>query len=188
MSSLPPPLPPLPSVSPSASPAVAPLAALAPMVKKPLSGVAIGLIGVATCVVLWGMLVLGALVWLMATGWSLFADQARSALQADAVVQEHIGQIRDMRVDLYRTGLAPGGDEFVFNVEGDRGSGRVHASWVSAGAEREILSTGVLTLRDGTEYTLPAEDDLDESQMDTDTDTDTDIKTESAESVEPLEQ
>nr|WP_010382525.1 hypothetical protein [Xanthomonas vasicola] len=33
-------------------------------------------------------------------------------------MQEHIGQIRDMRVDLYRTSLAPSGDEFVFDVEG----------------------------------------------------------------------
>lgn len=81
-----------------------------------------------TCVVRFGMLVLGALVWLISIGWSLFADQARSALQDDAVVQEHIGQIRDMRVDLYRTSLAPSGDEFVFDVEGDRGTGRVHAT------------------------------------------------------------
>ncbi len=179
MSSLPPPLPPLSSVPPAApSPA-----AVAP---KSLTSVAIGLIGVATCVVLMAMLVFGALIWLMSTGWSLFADQARSALQADALVQEHIGQIRDMRVDLYRTSLAPGSDEFVFDVQGDRGTGRVHATWVSDGAEREILSTGVLTLRDGTEYTLPAETDLEESEMDTDTDTDTDtdFKTESANSLE----
>ncbi|MET3145518.1 UNVERIFIED_ORG: hypothetical protein ABIB63_001316 [Xanthomonas axonopodis] len=101
MSSLPPPLPPLSSVPSAAPPPPA-------VVKKPLSSVAIGLIGVATCVVLLGMLALGALVWLMSIGWSLFADQARSALQADAVVQEHIGHIRDMRVDLYRTSLAPG--------------------------------------------------------------------------------
>ncbi|USI98998.1 hypothetical protein MUG10_12845 [Xanthomonas prunicola] len=182
MSSLPPPLLPLSSVPPAAPP----LASSAPAAKKSLSGVAIGLIGVVTCVVLFGMLVLGALIWLMAIGWSLFADQARSALQADAVVQEHIGQIRDMRVDLYRTSLTPGSDEFVFDVEGDRGTGRVHATWISDGAEREILSTGVLTLRDGTEYTLPAEADVDadESDMETDADGQTDIKTESAESLE----
>ncbi|MBO9768737.1 MULTISPECIES: hypothetical protein [Xanthomonas] len=179
MSSLPPPLPPLSSVPSAAPPPPA-------VVKKPLSSVAIGLIGVATCVVLLGMLALGALVWLMSIGWSLFADQARSALQADAVVQEHIGHIRDMRVDLYRTSLAPGSDEFVFDMQGDRGSGRVHATWVSDGAEREILSAGVLTLRDGTEYTLPAETDAEESEMDTDTDTDTDtdFKTESAQTLE----
>ncbi|MBD3995294.1 hypothetical protein GUH85_22255 [Xanthomonas citri pv. citri] len=179
MSSLPPPLPPLSSVPPAAP-------SRAAVVKKPLSSVAIGLIGVATCVVLFGTLVLGALIWLMSIGWSLFADQARSALQADAVVQEHIGHIRDMQVDLYRTSLAPGSDELVFDVEGDRGTGRVHATWVSDGAEREILSTGVLTLRDGTEYTLPAETDVEESEMDTDTDTDTDtdFKTESAKSLE----
>ncbi|AXM18779.1 hypothetical protein BRN03_16465 [Xanthomonas oryzae pv. oryzae] len=98
------------------------------------------------------------------------------------MVREHIGQIPEMRVDLYRTGLAPGGDAFVFDVEGDRGTGRVHATWVSDGAEREILRSGVLTLRDGTECTLPAETNVEEREMDTDTDTD--FKTESAESLE----
>ncbi|MBB4656854.1 hypothetical protein GGR73_003436 [Xanthomonas sp. F14] len=58
MPSLPPPLPPL-SPPPSASPAMAPAAARAPGQK--LSGVTLGLIGLATCVVLFGMLVLGAL-------------------------------------------------------------------------------------------------------------------------------
>ncbi|MET3145517.1 UNVERIFIED_ORG: hypothetical protein ABIB63_001315 [Xanthomonas axonopodis] len=58
----------------------------------------------------------------------------------------------------------------------------MHATWVSDGAEREILSAGVLTLRDGTEYTLPAETDAEESEMDTDADAD--FKTESAQTLE----
>ncbi|PPU38272.1 hypothetical protein [Xanthomonas arboricola] len=163
MPALPPPLPP-PS---SASPAMAPALARAPGKRR--SGVTLGLIGLAACVVLFGMVILGALGWLIVFGWSLFADQARAALQDDAVVQEQIGRIHTMRVDLVRTGLAPGDDDFVFTVEGDRGRGRVHATWVSGGSEREILSDGVLTMHDGSEYTLPSAD-----AADTDPDTDPD--------------
>ncbi|WP_434989240.1 hypothetical protein [Xanthomonas melonis] len=167
MSSLPPPLPPPPS---AAANTAAPIAPATPAGKKPLSGVAIGLIGILACASVFGVVVLAAALWLVNTGWSMFAEQARAALQEDAVVQEHIGQIRSMRVDLVRTGLAPGGEEFVFDVEGDRGAGRVKATWVSAGADQEILSDGVLTLRDGTEYTLPAAETAEEATPDADAD------------------
>ncbi|MCD0279415.1 hypothetical protein JWH04_10760 [Xanthomonas melonis] len=174
MSSLPPPLPPLPTAP---APATAPIA---PAVRKPLSGVAIGLIGILACASVFGVVVLAAALWLVNTGWSMFAEQARAALQEDAVVQEHIGQIRSMRVDLVRTGLAPGGEEFVFDVEGDRGAGRVKATWVSAGADQEILSDGVLTLRDGTEYTLPAAETAEEATPDADAEPEPEMDTETA--------
>ncbi|MCC8539049.1 hypothetical protein ACDH70_15390 [Xanthomonas axonopodis pv. poinsettiicola] len=166
MSSFPPPLPPLP---PAPAPTAAPIV---PAARKPLSGVAIGLIGILACASAFGVVVLAAAMWLVNTGWSVFAEQARSALQDDAVVQEHIGQIRSMRVDLVRTGMAPGGEEFVFDVEGDRGAGRVQATWISAGADQEILSDGVLTLRDGTQYSLPAAQSAEEAALDADADAD----------------
>ncbi|MFC7521066.1 hypothetical protein ACFQS6_14980 [Xanthomonas populi] len=43
-------------------------------------------------------------------------------------------------------------------LEGDRGVGRVHATGVSAGAESETLTNGTLTMRDGSQYALPAAD------------------------------
>ncbi|WP_349656155.1 hypothetical protein [Xanthomonas sp. 10-10] len=171
MSSFPPPLPPLPTAP---APTEAPVASAVPAARKPLSGVAIGLIGILACASLFGVVVLAAAMWLVNTGWTVFTDQARSALQDDAVVQEHIGQIRSMRVDLVRTGMAPGGEEFVFAVEGDRGAGRVKATWISAGADQEILSDGVLTLRDGTEYTLPAAETAEEATLDADAETESD--------------
>ncbi|WP_311240247.1 MULTISPECIES: hypothetical protein [unclassified Xanthomonas] len=173
MSSLPPPLPPLP---PAAMPTAAPAAPPAPVARKKLSSVAIGLIGVLACATLFGIVVLAASVWLLGIGWSLFTDQARTALQADAVVQEHIGQIHTMRVDLYRTSLAQGSEEFVFNVEGDRGAGRVQATWVSADSEQEILTDGELILRDGRHFALPAADD---SELETETETESEIETDS---------
>ncbi|AEQ94816.1 hypothetical protein XOC_0608 [Xanthomonas oryzae pv. oryzicola BLS256] len=55
------PLPPLSAVAPAGPP----LVPSAPAAQKPPSGVAIGLIGVVTCVVLFGLLVLAAPIWLM---------------------------------------------------------------------------------------------------------------------------
>ncbi|MCC4621028.1 hypothetical protein LL965_13360 [Xanthomonas cassavae CFBP 4642] len=183
MSSFPPPLLPLPTAP---APAAAPIAPAAPAARKPLSGVAIGLIGILACASLFGVVVLAAAMWLVDTGWSVFTGQARSALQDDAVVQEHIGQIRSMRVDLLRTGMAPGGEEFVFDVEGDRGAGRVKATWVSAGADQEILSDGVLTLRDGTESTLPAAETAEEATLDADAETDPEMDIETATEMETV--
>ncbi|QDQ68827.1 hypothetical protein BRN76_01405 [Xanthomonas oryzae pv. oryzae] len=55
------PLPPLSAVPPAGPP----LVPSAPAAQKLPSGVAIGLIGVVTCVVLFGLLVRGARIWLM---------------------------------------------------------------------------------------------------------------------------
>lgn len=152
----------------------------APAARKKLSSVAIGLIGMLACATLFGIVVLAASVWLLGIGWSLFTDQARTALQADAVVQEHIGQIHTMRVDLYRTSLAQGSEEFVFNVEGDRGAGRVQATWVSADSEQEILTDGELIMRDGRHFALPAADDNElETETETETESESEIETES---------
>lgn len=126
-------------------------------------------------VMTFGVVVLGVIAWIAVAGWSIFSEQAQAALQADAVVQQHIGKIDTMKVDVLATGAAPGGDEFVFSVTGDRGRGKVSATWVSDGAEREILTEGVLTMHDGREYTLPAE-------QASDSDSETEI--ESAESFE----
>nr|WP_104607246.1 hypothetical protein [Xanthomonas sp. CFBP 8152] len=123
--------------------------------KKRISSVTIGLLG---CLLPLAVVVIGAFVWLIVTGWSLFADQARTALQDDAVMQAQIGQIHTMRLDLYRTSLAPGIDDFVFEVEGERGGGRVHATLVSEGADRELLTGGVLTLHDGRYFPLGGTD------------------------------
>ncbi|MEA9489884.1 hypothetical protein ABQE70_09965 [Xanthomonas campestris pv. campestris] len=165
MSTLPPPLPPLAS----------PPAAVAPARVSQCSPATVALLIVLGGVMTFGVVVLGVIAWIAVAGWSIFSEQAQAALQADAVVQQHIGKIDTMEVDVLATGAAPGGDEFVFSVTGDRGRGKVSATWVSDGAEREILTEGVLTMHDGSEYTLPAE-------QASDSDSETEI--ESAESFE----
>lgn len=108
---------------------------------------------IAACVLMFALL--GALLaWVVGMGWELFTGQAQQALQAQPAVREHIGTIREMHVDLVATGVAPGAEEFVFRLDGERGDGRVSANFVSMGAEREIITYGVLTLADGRRFEL----------------------------------
>jgi len=104
------------------------------------------------CVLLVAAMV-GACAWVVGWGWGLFADQARDALQAQPVVQAQIGQIRGMDLDFLATGAAAGAEEFVFDLAGDRGHGRVKATFVSLGAGQEIITGGELTIA-GRHYAL----------------------------------
>ena len=108
---------------------------------------------IVACVL--ALAVLGALIaWGVGTGWAIFAAQAQHALQLQPAVREHIGTIREMDVDFVATGQAPGGEEFVFRLQGDRGNGRVSANFVSVGTAQEVITYGVLTLADGTRLQL----------------------------------
>ena len=100
-------------------------------------------------------LALGLLGWTVSWGWGLFEEQAQAALQADPVVQAQIGQIREMEVQLVATGNAEGSDEFVFKLEGSRGSGTVLAEFSSKADSEEILG-GELIMEDGSKHALQA--------------------------------
>jgi hypothetical protein len=99
------------------------------------------------------VLLLLAMAALATFGWSLFAKDAQAALQADPAIVEHIGTIRDMSVDITATGEASGSNEFVWDLEGDKGKGRVLAQLVT-GDDGERLESGTLTLPDGREFPL----------------------------------
>lgn len=138
----PPPLPPRPQ-------GLAPAAA--PRRRFGLPGWLIALI--LACALLFAALV-GLIAWGVSTGWNQFAEQAQQALQRQPAVRDHIGTIREMHVDFVATGEAPGAEEFVFRLQGDRSDGRVSANFVSLGAAQEIITYGVLTLDDGTRLEL----------------------------------
>lgn len=157
MPELPPPLPPRQpqTVAPAA-------AAPAPRRLPALPGWLVALI--ATCVLLF-LLMAGACAWLVGWGWNLFAGQARDALQAQPAVQAQIGQIREMDLAFFATGAAPGAEEFVFDLAGDRGQGRVTATFVSMGAEREIITDGDLAVG-GQHFALEDQSALDDGMQD----------------------
>ncbi len=109
-------------------------------------------------VLLFVLLVFGAVAAVVGSGWVVFSSQARAALQADPVIREHLGTIRDMSTDFIATGRAGGSDEFVFRVEGSRASGTVRGHFISDGPDNEILADGLLTLADGRQFALPSGD------------------------------
>ena len=100
-----------------------------------------------------GLLLVLAMTALVAFGWSLFSDQARAALQRDPVITEHIGTIAEMSVNFTATGEAEGSDEFVWDLEGDKGSGRVVAQLVTDN-DGEALAGGTLTMADGRSFAV----------------------------------
>lgn len=157
---VPPPLPPLRAPSVPTTPHAAPARRFV------LPAWLIALI--AACVLLCAVLV-GGIAWFIGTGWQLFAGQAQQALQMQPAVREHIGTIRDMEVDLIATGEAAGAEEFVFRLKGDRGNGRVRATFVSMGDDQEIITDGELILASGEHHGLEdqsANDDEDSATED----------------------
>lgn len=102
-----------------------------------------------------GLLAVGALlialivIGLLMMGWSLFTEQAQTALQQQPDVAEHIGHIQSMDVDLVASSEYDDSDTFVFRLSGDRGKGRVRARFISTDADTETLGEGELTLASG---------------------------------------
>ncbi len=108
------------------------------------------LIGCGGCL---GVVVVAAVV-VTYLGWNIFSDQAKDALAANPVVQEHLGEVHSISVDLEATGDAEGSDVFVFRVEGSRASGTVTAEFITVDDATEELGSGTLVLDSGETYPL----------------------------------
>jgi hypothetical protein len=136
-----------------------PEAAAAATLAGPRHGVPGWVWALLASVLLCLLLACAAATLFVAWGWNLFAGQARAALQADPVVQARIGRIVDMRLAVLATGIAPGVDTFVFDLRGERGSGRAEVDFHADGADRETLGEGVLTLAGGERLHIGMQDD-----------------------------
>lgn len=88
--------------------------------------------------------------------WSfgLFAEQAKEAIQNNSVVQEHIGEVDQIKWKLIATGMADGADEFVFRVEGSKADGVISAEFISVDENTEEIGSGTLQLSSGEIYDL----------------------------------
>ncbi len=91
-------------------------------------------------------------------GWGLFAGQAKEALNNNAVILQHIGEIDRIETDFEATGEAPGDEVFVFKVEGSKGSGVVTAEFITVDADTERVESGTLQLASGEIYDLLEEE------------------------------
>lgn len=103
------------------------------------------------------LLCCGGLGGLAFFGWSIFTGKAQAVLQNNPVVQEHIGEIREMKFDFAATGNEPGDDVLVIHVTGTKGSGTVTVKLVTNDVGGEELS-GTLRMSTGEVYDLIGND------------------------------
>ncbi len=82
-------------------------------------------------------------------GYFLFVDQVEVELAANPVIQAHLGTIEELGIDLMATGEYEDDNVFVFDVTGDRGSGRVAVESITVDADSEEIVWGVLELPSG---------------------------------------
>ena len=88
---------------------------------------------------------------------NIFTRQARVAVQRYPLVQQHIGALKTFEFDLAGTGEAEGINEFVFDLAGDKGRGRILAEFITVDADTERLGKGVLTMADGRAFAFEGE-------------------------------
>ncbi len=112
-------------------------------------GIALVVIGGLTTTIL-GTVAIGRL---LGEGWDVFTEDARVALQRNPTIQERIGTIGEMHLDFSGTGRSVHPDDFVFNVKGERGGGRVRARFESTVGGERILE-GELRMKDGSKWQL----------------------------------
>lgn len=87
-------------------------------------------------------------------GLGVVAEQVKTDLRGNAVIEEHIGPITSIRTELIASAATQGQDEFVFDVEGPKGKGRLQVVTVTIDAGTEDVVSGTLELPNGERYDL----------------------------------
>jgi hypothetical protein len=94
---------------------------------------------------------------------TMVASQVAEDLRDNAVVQEHVGVIRDTSFDFGASVAAPQG-EYVIDVVGTKGNGRLRVTTIDQSGQEHVIS-GTLETPDGERYDLfPHEEDEDPSE------------------------
>lgn len=105
-------------------------------------------------VVLAGVAVVVGVFAVGSCGLDLFADQVRRDIENNPVVLEQLGDITDIETDFVASANEPGGDVFVFRLEGTKGSGRLTAVCITVDDETESVTWGRLRMDSGEEFDL----------------------------------
>lgn len=67
----------------------------------------------------------GGIYFMVRFGTQVVGDQVKLAISADPVIQEHVGTISEINMNLTATGAAGGNNKIVFDVKGEKGSGQL---------------------------------------------------------------
>jgi hypothetical protein len=76
------------------------------------------------------------------------AEEVKRAVSGDAAIQEHIGTISNVEMNLTATGAAGGNNKLVFDVTGDKGAGQLEVV-VNNTPQGQTLRSCTLVLPDG---------------------------------------
>ncbi len=98
-----------------------------------------------------------AVVGLGVYGWGLFNEQVIAAMNENAVIVEHLGEVREAELDAIATANVPGEDFFVYKAIGTKGTGIVSGEFVTVDADHEEIASGTLELPDGRKFDLVPE-------------------------------
>jgi hypothetical protein len=82
-------------------------------------------------------------------GTQVVADAVKASISEDPAIQEHIGTITDISMNLTATGAAGGGDKIVLDVKGEKGTGQVEVVMANGGPNDQSLKSCVLILPNG---------------------------------------
>jgi len=82
-------------------------------------------------------------------GTQVVADAVKTSIAADPAIQEHIGNITDISMNLTATGAVGGGNKMVLDLKGDKGTGQVEVVMAGGGPEGQTLQSCVLILPNG---------------------------------------
>jgi hypothetical protein len=87
-------------------------------------------------------------------GMGLVAEEVQAELDNYAVIQEHIGAIQTLSMDITKSAAVEGDGVLVFRIEGDKGSGYVTVESVTNAAGTEEVTGGSLQLDTGETFPL----------------------------------
>ena len=82
-------------------------------------------------------------------GTQVVADTVKSSISADPAIQEHIGDITDISMNLTATGAVGGGNKMVLDLKGEKGTGQVEVVMAGGGPDGQTLQSCVLILPNG---------------------------------------
>ncbi len=122
------------------------------------------LLGVGAVLVLGCCGCAGAMYWggdaAMKAAMNVMGEQLKPSLQADPVVQEHVGDIQKLSmnfgastVETQKAQKGGGQQRMVFDIEGSKGKGQVTGN-VNQGSNPPRLSNGELKMSSGQSYPL----------------------------------
>jgi sorbitol-specific phosphotransferase system component IIA len=91
----------------------------------------------------------------------VIANQVAEDLRDNAVVQEHVGAIRDTSFD-FGASVADSDGDYVIDVVGTKGNARLRVTTIDEGGQEHVIS-GTLETSDGARYDLFPDEDADEA-------------------------